>query len=139
MKTAIGYIRVSTDHQDLERQKMLIKKFCDEKGYTLLRLIEDFGISGADKDRAGYLELQALTEENCDIIIVSELARLSRDEDVMSTLVTIYALMAKFDLIMLDDLNTIYAKGVSLTLCNSLDWLSRLMVHRKKERRLLNV
>lgn len=111
MKTAIGYIRVSTDHQDLERQKMLIKKFCEERGYALLRLIEDFGISGADKDRAGYLELQALNEESCDIIIVSELARLSRDEDVMSTLVAIYALMAKFDLIMLDDLNTIYAKG----------------------------
>ena len=111
MKTAIGYIRVSTDHQDLERQKMLIKKFCEERGYILIRLIEDFGISGADAERAGYLELQALTEDSCDIIVVSELARLSREDDVMKTLSTIYGLMAKFDLIMLDDLATIYKKG----------------------------
>lgn len=111
MITAIGYIRVSTDHQDLERQKMLIKKFCEERGYILIRLIEDFGISGADAERAGYLELQALTEDSCDIIVVSELARLSREDDVMKTLTTIYGLMAKFDLIMLDDLATIYKKG----------------------------
>jgi site-specific DNA recombinase len=62
---------------------MLIKKFCEERGYILIRLIEDFGISGADAERAGYLELQALTEDSCDIIVVSELARLSREDDVM--------------------------------------------------------
>jgi len=111
MEKVIGYIRVSTNHQDLERQKVLIKKYCDENGFTLIRLIEDFGISGADRERAGYLELQALTEQSCDMIVVSELARLSRDEDVMNTLNTIYALMAKFDLVMLDDLATIYKKG----------------------------
>ena len=59
MKKVIGYIRVSTNHQDLERQKVLIKKYCEENGFTLIRLIEDFGISGADRERAGYLELQA--------------------------------------------------------------------------------
>ena len=111
MKKVIGYIRVSTDHQDLERQKVLINKYCADNGFTLVRIIEDFGISGAETQRKGYLELQALTEENCDMIVVSELSRLSRNEDVMATLNTIYALIAKFDLVMLDDLSTIYNKG----------------------------
>ena len=111
MKKVIGYIRVSTDHQDLERQKTLIRRFCDSKGYTLMGLIEDFGISGAESDRKGYQELQALPEGICDMIVVSELSRLSRDEDVMKTLNTIYALIAKFDLVMLDDFSKIYNKG----------------------------
>ena len=111
MKKVIGYIRVSTNHQDLERQKVLIKKYCEENGFALIRLIEDFGISGADLQRKGYLELQALPETACDMLVVSELSRLSRNEDVMDTLNTIYALINKFDLVMLDDLATIYIKG----------------------------
>lgn len=114
MKKVIGYIRVSTNHQDLDRQKALIRRYCEENGYILFRLIEDFGISGAEANRPGYIELQALTEESCDMIVVSELSRLSRDEDVMSTLNTIYALIAKFDLVMLDDLSITYQKGIRL-------------------------
>lgn len=114
MKKVIGYIRVSTDHQDLERQKVLIAKYCAENNFALIRLIEDFGISGAERERKGYLELQALTEDSCDMIVVSELSRLSRDEDVMATLNTIYALIAKFDLVMLDDLAKTYIKGEKL-------------------------
>ncbi|MFR5959732.1 MAG: recombinase family protein [Bacteroides stercoris] len=30
MKRVIGYIRVSTDNQDLERQRVLIRKYCGE-------------------------------------------------------------------------------------------------------------
>lgn len=85
----------------------MIEKYCTENKLTLVRLIEDFGISGADTQRKVYLELQALTEESCDMIVVSELSRLSRDEDVMNTFNTIYGLIAKIDLVMLDDLSTI--------------------------------
>lgn len=111
MKRVIGYIRVSTNHQDLERQKDLIRHFCQEKGHTLLYLIEDFGLSGAENSRPGYMQLQSLEEDTCDTIVVSELSRLSRNEDVMATLNTIYALIAKFDLILLDDLSSTYRKG----------------------------
>ena len=40
MKRVIGYIRVSTDNQDLERQRVLIRKYCENKGYSLLRIEE---------------------------------------------------------------------------------------------------
>lgn len=111
MKKVIGYIRVSTNHQGLERQKVLINKYCADNGFTLVRIIEDFGISGADSQRMDYLQLQALSENEADMIVGSELSRLSRDKDVMATLNTIYGLIAKFDLVMLDDLSTIYTKG----------------------------
>lgn len=114
MKNVIGYIRVSTNHQDLERQKSLIKRYCEEKGFLLVRIIEDFAISGAETNRKGYLELQTLTSKSADMIVVSELSRLSRDADVMATLNVIYALIAKFDLVLLDDLNNVYEKGAKL-------------------------
>ena len=51
MKRVIGYIRVSTDNQDLERQRVLIRKYCENKGYSLLRIEEDYAISGTVSNR----------------------------------------------------------------------------------------
>ena len=50
----IGYTRVSTNNQDLKRQKDLIKDYCKQKGYMLSQILEDNGISGAVDDREGY-------------------------------------------------------------------------------------
>lgn len=116
MKKVIGYIRVSTNNQDLERQRTLIKRYCDDHGLLLVRLIEDYAISGAVSTRKGYLELQELTEVDADMIVVSELSRLSRSEDIMPTLTVIHNLFAKFDLVLLDDLSHIYKKGTTLDL-----------------------
>ncbi|MCS2441659.1 recombinase family protein [Bacteroides uniformis] len=41
----IGYARVSTTKQDLSRQKLKIKEFCENNNYELIEIIEDFGIS----------------------------------------------------------------------------------------------
>lgn len=46
----IGYTRVSTNNQDLKRQKDLIKDYCKQKGYMLSQILEDNGISGAVDD-----------------------------------------------------------------------------------------
>ena len=48
----IGYIRVSGEAQDLERQRVLIKDYCAKNGYYLIRIIEDNAISGAIANRA---------------------------------------------------------------------------------------
>ena len=56
---AIGYARVSTTKQDLARQRDKITNFCNDRGYELLTIIEDFGISGASLEREGpYLQGQ---------------------------------------------------------------------------------
>ena len=47
----IGYARVSTTKQDLSRQKLKIKEFCENNNYELIEIIEDFGISGVVADR----------------------------------------------------------------------------------------
>ena len=75
---AIGYARVSTTKQDLARQRCKITNFCGENGYELEFILEDFGISGATLDRKGYQRLLSLTDKDCDVIIVSEISRLSR-------------------------------------------------------------
>ena len=79
---AIGYARVSTTKQDLARQRDKITNFCNDRGYELLTIIEDFGISGASLEREGYQELNKLTDRDCDIIIVSEISRLSRKDQI---------------------------------------------------------
>ena len=83
---AIGYARVSTTKQDLARQRCKITNFCAENDYELQFIIEDFGISGATLDRKGYQKLLTLTEKDCDVIIVSEISRLSRKEQVTEAL-----------------------------------------------------
>ena len=42
MTKIIGYARVSTTKQDLSRQKLKIKEFCENNNYELIEIIEDF-------------------------------------------------------------------------------------------------
>lgn len=111
----IGYVRVSTKSQDLKRQEVKIKDFCNIRGYELVKLIMDDGISGAINDRAGYNELLSLTGDEAELIIVSELSRLSRQEDILSTLNDIQNLTKKnFELIFLDNPEKTYSGTLDL-------------------------
>ena len=91
----IGYARVSTTKQDLSRQKLKIKEFCENNNYELIEIIEDFGISGVVADRKGYIELQSKTYKDADMIVISELSRLSRQEDVTRQFTTFNRLLIK--------------------------------------------
>lgn len=66
MVKIIGYARVSTTKQDLSRQKLKIKEFCENNNYELIEIIEDFGISGVVADRKGYIELQSKTYKDAE-------------------------------------------------------------------------
>lgn len=50
-KKAIAYIRVSTTHQDVERQRIKFKEYCKNNNLQANEEIIDFGISGAKSDR----------------------------------------------------------------------------------------
>lgn len=112
----IGYIRVSTSQQDLRRQEVKVRDHCNINNLELVEIIQDFAISGAVRERAGYQRLISLNEGDADMIVVSELSRLSREEEIMETLTDIYSIVKTgFKLLFLDQPNTIYEKTLNLT------------------------
>ena len=105
----IGYSRVSTTKQELYRQRDKITKYCEENNYFLHHIIEDFGKSGATNERSGYNQLLNLTKGDCDLLIISEISRLSRNEEVTKTLEDIQAILLKgISVVLLDNKNKIY-------------------------------
>lgn len=74
-----GYLRVSSDQQDVNSQKQGVDKFAVDHGWKINKYISDEGVSGGkdpDKRKLGPL-LKALKKD--DIVICSEISRLGRD------------------------------------------------------------
>lgn len=74
-----GYLRVSSDMQDVNSQKQGVDEFAKSHGWKIEKYISDEGVSGGknpDKRKLGPL-LKALKKD--DIIICSEISRLGRD------------------------------------------------------------
>ena len=114
---AIGYARVSTTKQDLARQRDKITNFCADNGYELEFIIEDFGISGATLDRKGYQRLNSLTEKDCEMIVVSEISRLSRKEQITEALNDIQQILNNgISVILLDDSAKVYKAKENLNI-----------------------
>lgn len=102
-KRAIGYIRVSTTAQDAARQRLQIEDYCRDNGYNLIDVLKDEGISGAVKNRPSYLKLLTITDEDADVVVVSELSRLSREEEILSVMTDVNNLLKNgLDVIFID-------------------------------------
>lgn len=74
-----GYLRVSSDEQDVNSQKQGVVQFAKDKGWAIDEFITDEGVSGGkdpDKRNLGTL-LKKLQKD--DIVIASEISRLGRD------------------------------------------------------------
>ena len=74
-----GYLRVSSDEQDVNSQKQGVVKFAEAREWTIDEYITDEGVSGGkdpDKRNLGPL-LKKLKKD--DIVIASEISRLGRD------------------------------------------------------------
>lgn len=74
-----GYLRVSSDTQDVNSQKQGVDGFAKQKGWIIEKYISDEGISGGvnpDKRNLGPM-LKKL--QRGDIVICSEISRLGRD------------------------------------------------------------
>lgn len=83
--TAIGYVRVSTEEQaregySLDNQRKDISDYCQYKGWDLVDIYADEGISGAGMDeRIGLLRaLKLLHTRKINYLVVWKLSRLSR-------------------------------------------------------------
>lgn len=85
MKKAIGYVRVSTTQQDYLRQENIINEYCKMNGLQLVNVFADKK-SGASNDRDGLKKLMDVSKGDADIIVLTEVSRLSRSEDIALTL-----------------------------------------------------
>lgn len=73
-----GYIRVSTNKQNMESQRYEILRYCDRRGLEITDWIEEH-ISGVVKPNSRKLGELVLSRINRgDLILVTELSRLSR-------------------------------------------------------------
>ncbi len=76
MKT-LGYLRVSTDRQDLENQKLEIEKYCKANGFTVDDYIQ-IEISSRKTTKERLIDELLSRLGRGDTLIVSELSRLGR-------------------------------------------------------------
>ncbi|MDE6250945.1 MAG: recombinase family protein [Alphaproteobacteria bacterium] len=73
-----GYIRVSTDSQDCENQKIGIESKATSLGLKIDKYIEDAGVSGTKEPNERALGGCLAKLKSGDILICSELSRLGR-------------------------------------------------------------
>lgn len=81
MKTAALYIRVSTDSQTTDNQRLELEKVAEKAGWEIVQVYEDAGISGSKgRDKRPALDdmLKAATKRKFDVIMVWSVDRLGR-------------------------------------------------------------
>lgn len=87
MEQAIGYIRVSTDKQDYERQRDEIMLYAKKMDFAVAKIFEDKQTGSTYDDRLGFQDLLIFLEENphTKIIIFDEISRMGRDTAMQVT------------------------------------------------------
>ena len=81
MKYAIAYLRVSTEEQTVQNQKLALEKWAQLNGYLILDSFEDPAISGKvpANQRRGFQEMLELVKmTGIDAVLVYELSRVGR-------------------------------------------------------------
>lgn len=74
-----GYLRVSSDEQDVNSQKQGVVSFAEKRGWTIEKFISDEGVSGGKDPSKRKLGPMLSSLEKGDIVICSEISRLGRD------------------------------------------------------------
>ena len=81
MKYAFAYLRVSTEEQTVQNQKLALEKWAQANGYLILDSFEDPAISGKvpATQRQGFQEMLELVKvSGVDSVLVYELSRVGR-------------------------------------------------------------
>ncbi|MBR1544974.1 MAG: recombinase family protein [Alphaproteobacteria bacterium] len=89
--TVYAYLRVSTEEQDYESQRYGILRYCAYRGITIDKEYVDEGVSGTVDFHFRKLGKLVKILQAEDLIIVSELSRLSRSMIDMYALTKIFA------------------------------------------------
>lgn len=86
MKTAAIYVRVSTESQTTENQRIDLERDAKNLGVSVTNFFEDFGISGAKSryERPGLnAMLQAATRREFDVVLIWSVDRLGRSLEIL--------------------------------------------------------
>ena len=113
-----GYVRVSTDRQDLQRQKQQISDFCAVNNHEIIHIYSE-KISGATEigEREELSLLMQKTSEDADLVIISEMSRYSRQDDLVEVVYSISKLLKRgLSLIFLDNPSKIYEANSTLSI-----------------------
>ena len=81
IKTAIAYIRVSTEEQSLglDAQRERVESYCHARGYELVAVVEDKGASGKTLNRSGMDKVRKIMKRKMvDAVVALKLDRLTR-------------------------------------------------------------
>lgn len=76
--TVFGYLRVSTDEQDAQNQKVGVLNLAKSQNLQIDEWIEDDGVSGTKEPEKRKLGLLLKKIKKDDVILASELSRLGR-------------------------------------------------------------
>ena len=105
MKRCILFLRVSTEQQDYEHQRIALIKYAKSKGYSDYFIIahKESGIKLAESERQGIEELKETIERDKSIkaIFIFEISRLARREEVLHSIKT-YLIEKKINLYIYD-------------------------------------
>ncbi len=95
---AVGYMRVSTDDQSVDLQRTAIKRYARRRGWKLVGLYEDVGVSGLRGRRPQLDRLMAAARrKRFDAVIVWKFDRFARDtRDLLASLETFQTLGIDF-------------------------------------------
>lgn len=81
MKYAFAYLRVSTEEQTVQNQKLVLGKWGQDNGYQVLDFFEDSAVSGRipATQRRGFRDMLELVKNaQVDAVLVYELSRVGR-------------------------------------------------------------
>ena len=79
-KTASLYLRVSTNAQTTDGQRLELQKFCDRQGWKVGKIYEDSGFSGKNTERPELQKLltDARAGKAGDVVVVYKIDRIAR-------------------------------------------------------------
>lgn len=80
-KRAALYLRVSTDGQTIENQRLALEAVAERRGWTVTQVYEDVGLSGArgrDKRPGFRAMMKEATRGSFDVVMVWAIDRLGR-------------------------------------------------------------
>lgn len=81
MKYAFAYLRVSTEEQTVQNQKLALEKWAQDNNYQILDFFEDSAVSGRvpATQRRGFCDLMEIVKTaQVDAVLVYELSRVGR-------------------------------------------------------------
>lgn len=137
-----GYTRTSTKEQYLDRGISEIKRFCEERKYSLTNIYTDKQ-SGKNFNRERYIVLTEDVLRAGDLLIITELDRLGRDKfqtmnaikQIQDLGVRLMVLELPTTLLDLDSLQNSMAKMMMETINNMMLELYASMAHAEMQKR----